>query len=82
MRYNVIATNGRLTMRGDTTHAMWTLLKAGQDVGRDFTRPFWDELVRSTMFDSARWSGHGTTERSHDVAVLPLTREWQVTAVD
>lgn len=82
MRYNVIATNGRLTMRGDTTQAMWCLLKAGQTAGRDFTSPFWDELVRSTMFDSARWSGHGTTEHSHDVAVQPLVRGWRVTAVD
>ena len=82
MSYNVIATKGRLTMWGNTTAAMWTLLRAGQVVGRDFTSPFWDELVRSTIFESARWSGHGSTEPSHDVAVQPLTREWQVMADD
>lgn len=81
MPYNVIATNGRLSMMGDTTAAMWALLKAGQDVGRDFTGPFWDELVRGTIFESAQWSGHGTTERSHGTAVRPLTREWKVLAV-
>lgn len=80
MRYTVIATNGRASMAGTTTQAMWQLLKAGQTVGRDFIVPFWDELVRSTVFETAHWDGHGTTEHSHSVAVQPLTKEWRVIA--
>jgi hypothetical protein len=59
---------------------MWHLLKAGQTAGRDFIEPFWEELVRSTIFETAHWAGHGTTERSHSVATSPLTKEWRVVA--
>jgi hypothetical protein len=80
MRYTVTAINGRTSMEGTTTQAMWHLLKAGQTAGRDFIEPFWEELVRSTIFETAHWAGHGTTERSHSVATSPLTKEWRVVA--
>ncbi len=80
MRYTVTAINGRKTMEGTTTRSMWHLLKAGQIAGRDFIEPFWEELVRSTIFETAHWAGHGTTEHSHAVATSPLTKEWRVVA--
>jgi len=80
MRYTVTAIKERTSMEGTTTKSMWQLLKAGQTAGRDFVEPFWEELVRSTIFETARWAGHGTTERSHSVAITPLTKEWRVIA--
>jgi hypothetical protein len=80
MRYTVTAINGRKSMEGTTTQSMWLLLKAGQIAGRDFIEPFWEEMVRSTIFETAHWAGHGTTERSHAAATSPLTKEWRVVA--
>ena len=80
MRYTVTAKLGRTSMEGTTTQAMWQLLKAGQTAGRDFIGPFWEELVRSTIFETAHWAGHGTTECSRAVATSPLTKEWRVVA--
>lgn len=80
MPYKISASNGRTTMYGTTTEQMWALIRAGELVGRpDFIEPFWEELVRVTVFSTARWDGHGTTEHGHIVAVSPLTREWSVT---